>query len=146
VLIPFSTPGEDNNIAYVDASQAEKFVLFLMNNFNNFIIYTISPTIVIHFVCEAQPIDRLNKLLDAKRFDEALKFAKSYQLSIDVCLLLITRFFSRTSISYFQLVYTAIVSHCQEQLQTVDDGEEKAELFSEMMRNLKLLSDNNQAC
>lgn len=36
------------------------------------------------FVGEAQPALRLKKLIDLKRFDEALEFAKSYNLSLDV--------------------------------------------------------------
>lgn len=92
---------------------------------------------------EAQPIVRLNKLLDLNRFADALQFAKTNQLELDVIFQI--QYFSPT-IFYLKLVYSAVVCYCQEQIREQKDGNYKEELFNELMRNLELLEDHDNVC
>jgi hypothetical protein len=70
----------------------------------------------------------LSKLLDLKRFDTALDFAKANNLSLD-------------------LVYSSMVRNCLEKIQATFDMNAATQyeevVFVEMMRNLRLISDKN---
>uniref|UniRef100_A0A914IAM4 RZZ complex subunit KNTC1/ROD C-terminal domain-containing protein n=1 Tax=Globodera rostochiensis TaxID=31243 RepID=A0A914IAM4_GLORO len=109
VLVPFSTPGDENNIIYIDA--------FPLSG---------SHDIFLRFVGEAQPALRLKKLIELKRFDDALAFAKSYNLPADS-------------------VYIELLLHYQEQIQNGKDGNYEEESFKELLRTLRLLTDHNIA-
>ncbi|KAL7073374.1 hypothetical protein ACQ4LE_007464 [Meloidogyne hapla] len=109
MMIPYSTPNDDSSIVYVDACPVK------------------SPDMVfLRFVNHSQPLTRLHRLLDLKYFDDALSFANTYNLSVD-------------------LVYEAIIRHCQEKIQNVEDGNYEEATFVEMMKNMRLISDNDSA-
>ncbi|KAL3091163.1 hypothetical protein niasHS_004282 [Heterodera schachtii] len=109
VLVPTSTPGDENNIIYIDA--------FPPNSCND---------IFVRFVGEAHPALRLKKLIELKRFDDALAFAKSYNLPADS-------------------VYIELLLYYQEQIQNGKDGTYEEETFKELLQTLRMLSDHNTA-
>ncbi|CAK5073192.1 unnamed protein product [Meloidogyne enterolobii] len=109
MMIPYSTPNDDSSIVYVDACPAKS-----------------RDMVFLRFVNHSQPLTRLHRLLDLKYFADALSFAITYNLSVD-------------------LVYEAIIHQCQEKIQNAEDGNYEEATFIEMMKNLKLISDNDSA-
>ncbi|KAI1708966.1 kinetochore-associated protein rod-1 [Ditylenchus destructor] len=107
-MVPHSAPGDDANIIFV-----ETFPQMQPNG------------VLIRFVSEAQPEQRLKRLIDSDRFEEALAFAKKHEISLDE-------------------VYNALIRKYQNEIESPEGYKDEA--FQKMMEFIAMLSDHDDAC